>query len=216
MKICVRGDTHLALTLERAARMRGFETVVSGGELYLCAVDVLDHANLQKAQEWFEGTLKMRAGSSTPNTPIVLVSQVPPGTTRKWAGQNYNIFYQVDTIIMKQALRRAYAPEQIVVGCNYPNDPLPLAYQEYLLAFKCPVLQMGYESAELAKCAINYHLAMQVSTSHELATAAKLVGADYADIENVLRNDVRIGSYLLPGFPNQHLMRDVNTIRKLL
>lgn len=203
--------------MSRAAEMRGFRIVDFRGDIVFAAEDVLDHADLVTAHLLFEGALDPTA-SMNRDRPIVLVSQVPPGTTRKWAGdQSHRVFYQVDTIIMKSALERAYAPEQIIVGCADPAVPLPLVYQEYLLAFNCPVLQMKYESAEVAKCGINYMLAAQIVAANDVAAAAYVTGADYDDVERALRNDARIGpkAYLRPGHTNQHLSRDVDTVRRL-
>jgi UDPglucose 6-dehydrogenase len=79
------------------------------------------------------------------------------------------------------------------------------------------VLQTDLESAELAKLAINYFLNAQIETTNTLAAVAAKVGANWSDVAAVLRNDARIGprAYLMPGHPNEHLLRDVNTIRKL-
>lgn len=212
MKFSFVGTSHLAKTLRRAAALRGLDVVPSGADLFFVAEDVLDHSDTSLVHVLFEQLLL------DVSVPIVLVSQVPPGTTRKWAGdQTHRVFYQVDTLRLKDALHRAVYPEQIVIGCADPTIPLPLAYQEYLMAFDCPVLQMSYESAEVAKCGINYVLAKQIEAANHIADAAYVTGADYDDVERVLRNDSRIGpdAYLKPGQPNQHLNRDVNTIRHL-
>lgn len=215
MKISVRGTSHLAQTMVRAAALRGFEISIPPVDVMFCAHDVLDHSNLEAAHMWFEGCLPFLQTSSS---PLVLVSQVPPGTTRVWAGQwASRVFYQVDTIIMSRALERAYVPEQFIIGCADPDVPLPLAYQEYLIRHEVVVRLMSYESAELAKCAINYMLWDQIRAARVLEEVAKKVGADYADVARALRGDARIGqhAYLRPGGPNQHLMRDVDTINRL-
>lgn len=77
---------------------------------------------------------------------------------------------------------------------------------------------MSYESAEMAKCAINYMLAEQVRAARDLSTAALVCGADYEDVRRAMHNDARIGqhAYLRPGRTNQHLQRDVDTVIGLL
>jgi hypothetical protein len=224
MKICVVGEGHLAETTLRAARLRGFDVCrPTDGEdryveLWMVAVDVLDHAKLDDADRVVGNVVEgdARALGGWGLAPVVLLSQVPPGYTRKWAERCPKLYYQVDTIIVKEALPRMVYPEQIVVGCADPDAGLPIAYQEYLMAHDCPVHQMSYESAELAKCAINYALAAQIDVANRLAEVAAEVGARYEDVEIVLRGDARIGphAYLRPGAPNQHLNRDVTTINR--
>lgn len=218
MIIAICGKSHLAQTLERAAVIRGIEVedraVPVHAELIFVAHDVLDHTQLDAVAKLMERALKDADG-----VPVILVSQVPPGFTRPWANANVrlnNVFYQVDTIIMDQALDRMMSPEQYIIGCQDPTVPLPLAYQEYLSG--PPILRMSYESAELAKLAINYFLYAQIETSHMLSDAAERLGADWDDVAAALRNDKRIGryAYLRPGVANTHLMRDVNTITKLM
>lgn len=212
MIIYVGGQSHLAQTIAAAARMRGFDVGTGTNAfaaLSFAAEDVLDHEDLKAARAVFDGCF------GETSQPVVLVSQVPPGTTRKWAGgRSAEVFYQVDTIIMRNALPRVYAPQQIIVGCADPNIPLPLVYQEYVMAHDCPVLQMSYESAEMVKCSINYMLAKQIEAANELAAACEKVGAIYDDVRAALHNDARIGqyAYLRPGKTNQHLDRDIKTL----
>lgn len=220
MKICVVGGGHLAETTAVAAQVRGFtvrcpELVMSADDCDLCmvAVDVLDHSELGAVNRVI-GDLLFGAAARKSTVPVVILSQVPPGYTRRWREVYDCLYYQVDTIIVDRALDRMVNPEQIVVGVACPDAPLPITYQRYLLAHQCPVHVMSYESAEVAKCAINFALASQIELAHRLDRYSRRVGADYADVERVLRGDARIGphAYLRPGEPNQHLLRDVTTI----
>lgn len=229
MKILICGDSYLAEALARGASV-AFGTNAAiyrqrsltrndldpmDVDLTFAAVDVLDHFALDEAHAFFS-ILAVR--SLEKRGPLILVSQVPPGTTRKWAGTYKQIYYQADTLIMKQAVARAASPEQFIIGCAEPDSWLPLAYQQYLLAHGCPVRQMSYESAELAKLGINCVLAKQISTARILETAASAVGADYNDVRKALHGDARIGpgAYLHPGELNQHLARDVITVDRLV
>jgi UDP-glucose 6-dehydrogenase len=129
------------------------------------------------------------------------------------------VFYQADTIIVRNAIARLLRPEQFIIGCKDPDEPLPIPYQQYLALHDAPVLQMSYESAELAKCAINYVLAKQIDVANELDKIAfNIAGASYFDVEKALRGDQRIGrhAYLRPGRANEHLKRDVKTLRAKL
>ena len=224
MIIEVLGESHLAQTLKRAATIRGFTVNPHeygehyGPDLTFVAEDVYEHNDAGlSAANGIANTAVIMASDDDKEVPVVVLSQVPPGWMRSYGETRENVFYQVDTIIMNSAIERMVHPEQIIVGCLEPSKPLPLAYQEYLLAFECPVLKMSYESAELAKLAINYFLTAQITTTNILAGVAEKIGADWNDVARALHNDKRIGkyAYLRPGKANQHLNRDVTTIRVL-
>jgi len=225
MLIGFSGMSHLGQTMREASHLRGFKTTVTDLEdcdLVFVTQDVEDHDDLKQV-DWH-----MQHVCDMDDLTVVLVSQVPPGYTKSWAFDREcrqlgaakfgHLFYQVDTIIMNAALRRATFPERFVVGCAHPESAeLPWAYLEWLDPFDCPVCLMSYESAELTKLAVNYFLAKQVEVTNDLAKIAEHVGADWVDMIEGIRLDARIGAYLLPGDPRGgHLGRDVKTIEKLL
>lgn len=147
----------------------------------------------------------------------VLLSQVPPGFTR--ALRDESLYYQVETLVFGRAFERALEPERYIVGCADPARPLPPAYRAYLERFGCPVLPMRYESAELAKIAINCCLAASVTVANSLAELAEGVGADWSEIVPTLRLDRRIGAhaYLTPGLglSGGNIERDLSTVTRL-
>lgn len=150
---------------------------------------------------------------------IVILSQVAPGFTRTLRPSlrtGRGLIYQVETLIFGIAVERALHPERIIVGCDRPDRPLPAAYRRFLDAFECPVLPMRYESAELAKIAINMFLVSSVSTTNTLAEICEAIGADWSEIAPALRLDRRIGehAYLNPGLgiAGGNLERDLATI----
>jgi len=97
--------------------------------------------------------------------------------------------------------------------------PLPVSLAAFLGAFGCPVLPMGYESAELCKMSINMFLASSVSTTNMLAELCEAVGAEWREIAPALRLDRRIGpdAYLTPGLGigGGNLPRDMATVKAL-
>ena len=135
-----------------------------------------------------------------PGCTIVVLSQVPPGYTRRMSG-HCQLYYQVETLIFGRAVERAQRPERYIVGCADPTAPLSPALCEFLGAFDCPILPMRYESAELTKISINMFLAASVTMSNSLAELCESVGADWSEITPALRLDQRIGehAYLAPG-----------------
>ena len=167
------------------------------------------------------------AGRIAPGATVVILCQVPPGFTRslktallargvEWAGR---LFYQVETLIFGNAIERALRPERFIIGCADPKATLPGAYAEWLKAFGCPLLPMRYESAELAKIAINLFLVSTVSTTNALSEVCERIGADWSEVAPALRLDRRIGphAYLAPGLgiAGGNLERDLVTVRNL-
>jgi UDPglucose 6-dehydrogenase len=150
------------------------------------------------------------------NIPLIILSQVPPGFTRKYLKIKNNIYYQVETLIFGEAIFRALNPERFIVGVKNSDDSLPISINQFLEAFNCPILIMNYESAELAKIAINCYLASSVSTTNTLAEISNKIGANWDDIVPTLRLDRRIGkyAYLSPGLglAGGNIERDLNTI----
>jgi UDPglucose 6-dehydrogenase len=154
-----------------------------------------------------------------PNTLLCVLCQVPPGFTRRLQFDPARLFYQVETLVFGRAVERATKPERFIVGCADPARPLPAAYAALLGAFNCPILPMRYESAELAKIAINCCLVASVSVANTLADLSERIGADWHEIAPALRLDRRIGpySYLAPGLgiAGGNLERDLATVLRL-
>lgn len=147
---------------------------------------------------------------------LVMLSQVPPGFTRKIDFPHERLFYQVETLVFGNAIERALYPERFIIGNAEKTKILPQVYQNYLSKFGCPIFLMNYESAELAKISINLYLVATVTTTNTLAEICQHVGADWQDIAETLRLDKRIGpyAYLNPGLglAGGNLERDLATI----
>jgi UDPglucose 6-dehydrogenase len=152
-----------------------------------------------------------------PNAILVVLCQVPPGFTRSLTAVPHNrLFYQVETLIFGRAVDRALNPERFIIGCAAPEAPIAPAFHEVLKAFNCPILPMRYESAELAKIAINFCLVASVGVANTLAEVSEAIGADWSEIVPALKLDRRIGpfSYLSPGLgiSGGNLERDLRTV----
>lgn len=188
-------------------------------ELVYVAPDVpTDDRGLSDLAE-IETLLQSAFAATRAETPIVILSQVPPGFTRARQRPNRSLHYQVETLIFGRAVERALAPERFIVGCADPILPLPSAYARYLGRFGCPVLPMRYESAELAKIAINCCLVASISAANTLAELCEKIGADWREIVPALKLDKRIGAhaYLAPGLgiAGGNLERDLATVCRL-
>jgi UDPglucose 6-dehydrogenase len=154
-----------------------------------------------------------------PQALLVVLCQVPPGFTRGLPLAAERLYYQVETLVFGRAVERATKPERFIVGCADPARALPESYAALLGAFGCPLLPMRYESAELAKIAINCCLVASVSVANTLAELSERIGADWGEIAPALRLDRRIGaySYLAPGLgiAGGNLERDLATVLRL-
>lgn len=218
-KAAVYGTGHLAETLCVELNLLQWSScaIANREALAFVAHDVTDHGDSTQLL----GVEMYFREAQAHHDHVVVLSQVPPGWTRdvisRHPGTFSNVYYQVDTIIVDRAVERMLRPEQFIIGCADPQEPLPLVYQAYLAMHRCPVRKMSYESAELTKCAINYLLAAQIRAANAVDAAARACGADYAAIEPALRADRRVGqeAYIRPGELNQHLSRDASTVERL-
>lgn len=150
---------------------------------------------------------------------LVILCQVPPGFTRGLSLPKDRLYYQVETLVFGRAVERAMHPERFIIGCAEPDRPLPQALHAFLSAFGCPILPMRYESAELAKIAINCCLVASVTVANTLAELSERIGADWTEIAPALKLDKRIGphAYLAPGLglAGGNLERDLATVLRL-
>jgi len=155
-----------------------------------------------------------------PDSIMVILSQVPPGFTRSLRHlPPARLYYQVETLVFGRAIERAIQPERYIIGCASPDQPLDKRFSRLLDAFSCPILQMRYESAELAKISINMCLVASISVANTLAELCEKLGADWSEITPALKLDRRIGqySYLAPGLgiAGGNLERDLATVERL-
>jgi UDPglucose 6-dehydrogenase len=151
---------------------------------------------------------------------LIILCQVPPGFTRNIKGlPRERLFYQVETLVFGRAVDRALNPERFIIGCASPDQPLDSQYRALLEAFNCPILPMRYESAELAKIAINCCLVASIGVANTLAELCEQIGADWGEIAPALKLDARIGpsAYLSPGLgiAGGNLERDLITVLEL-
>jgi len=150
---------------------------------------------------------------------LVILSQVPPGFTESINFPSSRLFYQVETLVLGEALSRFLNPERFIIGCDNPKKETHPILAEILEKFDCPILNMSYRSAELAKIAINSILTSQVSTANMLSALCEKIGADWSEIVPALQLDKRIGrkAYLKPGLglAGGNLERDLSVLDNL-
>jgi len=153
------------------------------------------------------------------NIPLIILSQVPPGLTRNFYKIKKKLYYQVETLIFGNAMDRSLRPERFIIGSKYSTDVLPKNIASFLNSFHCPVLIMRFESAELAKIAINCYLASSLSITNTLSEISDSIGGSWDEIIPTLQSDKRIGefAYLKPGLgiSGGNIERDLATIKSI-
>ena len=176
--------------------------------------DINGKSNLLKIKKSIKEIIKIIKNKCD----LIILCQVPPGFTRSIKWPSNNLYYQVETLIFSNALERALSPERIIIGKD--SSKISKKYNFFLKKFKCPILEMNYESAELAKISINIFLISSVTSTNILSEISENIGANWSDVSNALKLDKRIGkyAYLKPGLgiSGGNLERDLETFRNLL
>lgn len=153
-----------------------------------------------------------------PDALVVMMSQVPVGTTRALANSTKYAYPGLRWAVSPENMRTGRAVEtfcyasRVVIGLGEDTDgnAVERLFPETVGSF----LRMSLESAEMAKHALNVWLALSVSYANELGSISQQTGANWADVEDALRLDPRVGehAYVSAGRPfgGGHLGRDLN------
>ena len=214
------------LFAQHRARIRytSDETALAQCERVFYSLDVVTNERNESDPGPLTALIQVTAPKLLPGTAAVILSQVSPGYTRQLRMELRELspadfYYQVETLIFGRAVERAMQPERFIVGTDDPARLLPAPLKAWHEVFKCPVLVMRLESAELAKIAINFFLVSTVATTNTLAEICEAIGADWNEIVPALRLDRRIGphAYLKPGLgiAGGNLERDLVTVQSL-
>lgn len=181
-------------------------------KLVYIAPDIPTDSLSQSDLTSIESLIKLVTKHLSKDTVLVILSQVPPGFTRKIEWRP--LYYQVETLIFGKAIERALYPERFIIGALDPKKISP-SLCNFLETFHCPILPMSFESAELAKIAINMYLVSSVTTTNTIASLCEKTNANFSEIAVSLRLDKRIGphAYLQPGLgiAGGNLERDLAT-----
>jgi UDPglucose 6-dehydrogenase len=214
------------LFAQHRARIRytSDETALAKCELVFYSLDVPTNEHNESDPGPLTALIHATAPHLSEGTIAVVLSQVSPGYMRQLKAELRKLspadfYYQVETLIFGRAVERAMQPERFIVGADDPARSLPAPFKAWHAAFGCSVLVMRFESAELAKIAINLFLVSTVTTANTLAEICEAIGADWNEIAPALRLDRRIGphAYLTPGLgiAGGNLERDLITVQAL-
>ena len=212
--ICFVGTSFAPTHLKAAALKRGLILTddLEKAELVFVSEDTPTNEKGERDLDYIrELTLKTWDDSAC---PLVLTSQVPPGFTRSL---EIPIYHMAETLrVTQDTEERALNPEQIILGCEHPQQALPLSLLHYLNVFNAPVSLVSWETAECAKIVINLMLAEQVEATNRLSSWTENQGGNWDEIRVILDRDKRIGKYTKPGNwrDSRHLLRDWVTYSK--
>jgi UDPglucose 6-dehydrogenase len=157
------------------------------------------------------------------NTTLIIMSQIPAGTSRKIYNQlkkkikGIEVVYNPENLRLSQAIETYLNADRQILGVSSPLAEARM--KEFYKFYKKPLLFMDLESAELVKHGVNSFLATSVSFINQLADIAEAVGANIADVVKGLKSDSRIGqkAFLSPGlgFAGGTLGRDLRVLEAL-
>lgn len=170
-------------------------------------------------------TVKAIARHMPPTTPLVITSQVPIGTCRRFESMvkkanrkwRSGVAYTPENLKLGQAIARFLAPDMLVLGTN--TTTVTQAVTALYRPFRTQKILTTLETAEMVKHALNAFLAVSISFINEIAQLSARLGADAVVVGNALRHDQRIGrrALLSPGlgFSGGTLARDVVQLCKI-
>lgn len=131
-----------------------------------------------------------------------IVSTVMPGTTRliQSTFPNTEICYNPEFIALGNVVKGITNPDFVLIGesSRKGGGNLEEIYAE--ISPGAPVHRMNYESAEIAKIALNSYCTMKISFANSLEEICRNNGADINKVTDAIGTDKRIGKkYLKAG-----------------
>lgn len=176
-------------------------------------VNNYDEVELTSLNKLFDLVIK----HTSKKTTIIILSQVPIGTTRiflKKLRSKNKVVYFPENLRLGTAVDDFLNPSRIIIGSDDHN--ITEQFLKDFPIFKCKVLKMSIESAEMLKHALNSFLALNISFTSELSDLCELLGANAEDVILGLKTDQRISpkAPISPGlgFAGGTLGRDVKTL----
>lgn len=177
----------------------------------------------QVQMEIINKTFSLISKNISPDTIIVISSQVPIGSSRKLVNmlkkkdiKNPKVIYFPENLRLGKGFKTFLEPDRIILGSDNMEA---MAQFEKDFNFNCPVITMGLESAEMTKHALNSYLATCISFSSELSDLSEKTGANMIDVVKALKTDKRVSIFapINPGlgFAGGTLGRDIQSLKKI-
>ena len=141
-------------------------------------------------------------------TVVIVKSTVPVGVNRSLSerlrsltGRDVRVASNPEFLKEGHAVQDFTHPDRVVIGAEDPAAAARVRelYQAFLPP-SVPILEMGWESAEMTKYVANCLLATKISFINEMANLCERVGADIQEVRQGIGHDQRIGfSFFAPG-----------------
>ncbi|MFZ2522327.1 MAG: nucleotide sugar dehydrogenase [Minisyncoccia bacterium] len=148
------------------------------------------------------------------NVLVVVMSQVPVGTTALLSKGFKKIIYCPENLQLGKAIDCFLNPDRIIIGSN-DKDSTEM-FIKVIKDIKGPRIFMSIASAEMSKHALNAFLATSLSFTYNISDLCERVNADVIDVMKALKSDNRVGNlaYLDTslGFSGGTLMRDLRIL----
>lgn len=192
---------------------------ISSSDLVFLSLDVATDSRGKSSYLRILNILNLIKKNRLAESPIIILSQVHPGfcdaIIRKFKNQ---IYYQVETLVFGDAIKRALCPDRIIIGSK--NKKIENKSYKYLLDnFNSPIINMNFKTAEITKISINILLISTAMSSNFLSIISEKLGYDWKLIAESLKLDKRIGkyAYLSPslGLSGGNLERDLSTLENI-
>lgn len=196
--------------------------IVDKQYVFICLdtpIDKKDRINLKPINQIFNYVLKY----CSPNTTIVISSQIPIGTSRLFLSKlklrqpSAELICFPENLRLGKGIETFIHPDRIILGSE--NNQAARKFANTFSDFKCPILYMSLESAEMVKHALNTFLALNISFASEMGDLCEILGADLNDVVAALKTDNRISTNapIKPGlgFSGGTLGRDIQSLMKL-
>jgi UDPglucose 6-dehydrogenase len=183
-------------------------------------IDDEDRVQLESLEDLADGIGRVL---SRP-TQLVVMSQVPIGTSERLAGRvvaasgrDVPVAHVPENLRLGSALDGFFHPDRLIIGAD--DEASFGRVSELFAGLQCSVLRMSLRSAEMSKHALNTYLATCISFIGEVSDLCERAGADASDVVSALRLDRRVSPHapLSPGlgFAGGTLGRDVQSLRRL-
>ncbi len=181
---------------------------------YDTPVDDYDLSNLHILEE----ALEKISPHLTSKTILIVSSQVPVGTCKRWQKKwPYQIVYSPENLKLGEAIANYLHPGHIVLGCDEAKTLHKV--KELFSAIPATYVAMDVTSAEMTKHAINAFLASSITFANQLADACGFSGANFKQVTQAMKHDPRIGmkAYMKAGigFSGGTLGRDLRILSQL-
>ena len=156
---------------------------------------------------------------------VVVKSSVVPGTTRETvlplleeasglrASRDFHVAVNPEFLREGSAVKDFKNPDRIVLGVE--DERAGLVLRELYSGFDCPVLEVGFEAAEMIKYASNCFLSTKLSFINEVGNICKKLGVDVYEVADGIGLDGRISSRFLragPGFGGSCFPKDLSAL----